>query len=353
MSGGGSVRALRARVAPALKRALSDVAAGIGGYGLAGVRYAGLGVIFLLHRVVEPGRPLIWPGFEIHADVLDDILARTRRLGWEPVTLDEAHRRLTDGPDARRGRFACFTLDDGYEDNLRVALPVFRKHRAPFCVYVAAGLVERSVFYWWGALEELVRRHERIEWEEGGARRVLRAGTWREKQVAYDVLSDLCHRDGPERARALAEAYAVDWRALLDRDALSAAQVRELAADPLATIGSHGVAHQPLATLDDAAARDDLERGRRILEGWADAPVRHLAYPYGGPRACGAREFELARQVGYATATTTRRGNLFPEHRGHLTSLPRREVPLDRVSLRNTLYGVETVLRRQPRLQAG
>ena len=37
--------------------------------------YGGCGLIFTLHRVVEPGRAsLIYPNFMIHASVLDDIL---------------------------------------------------------------------------------------------------------------------------------------------------------------------------------------------------------------------------------------------------------------------------------------
>ena len=35
------------------------------------------------------------------------------------------------------------------------------------------------------------------------------------------------------------------------------------------------------------------------------------------------RDFELARAAGFKTAVTTRKGMLFPDHRKHLTALPR------------------------------
>ncbi|HYA74050.1 MAG TPA: polysaccharide deacetylase, partial [Roseiarcus sp.] len=59
------------------------------------------------------------------------------------------------------------------------------------------------------------------------------------------------------------------------------------------------------------------------LEGRLGLSVRSFAYPVGDPTSAGPREFELARQVGFATAVTTRPGMLFPGHAKHLTALPR------------------------------
>lgn len=341
------IRAVRRRVYAAARVGLSAGAAWGGGYRLASRLYGGLGVVFTLHRVFEPGRPLLWPGFSIHADTLDRILESTRRLGWEAIPLDEVHRRLTaDCPPPRR-RFVSFTLDDGYRDNLERALPVFRRHGVPLCVYVTTGLVDRSAFYWWGALHDLVERSDRVEWEgvAGGGSRVFPARTWDEKRVAYDELGSLCYGADPEQTRALLRRYRVDWAAALDRDVLTREQVRALAADPLVTIGAHGMKHERLAPMSETAAFRELAEGRRILEGWIGGEVRHLAYPYGGPDACGPREYALAQKAGFATAFTVRRANLRPEHRAHLTCLPRREIPVDVVRLRNALSGVEDFLR--------
>ena len=43
----------------------------------------------------------------------------------------------------------------------------------------------------------------------------------------------------------------------------------------------------------------------------------------GDATSAGPREFALAQTLGFATAVTTRPGVLFPEHREHLTALPR------------------------------
>jgi peptidoglycan/xylan/chitin deacetylase (PgdA/CDA1 family) len=60
-----------------------------------------------------------------------------------------------------------------------------------------------------------------------------------------------------------------------------------------------------------------------VIESALGRRPRHLAYPVGDASSAGAREFRLAQETGFATAVTTRPGVLFPEHRHHMTALPR------------------------------
>jgi peptidoglycan/xylan/chitin deacetylase (PgdA/CDA1 family) len=331
-----------------VKSALSEAAASSGIYRIAANKYGGVGVILTLHRVATPGAPILYPGYLIHADVLDWILGATRRMGWEIIDLDQMTRRLeqNDYP----GRFACFTIDDGYLDNLQVALPVFRKHRAPFAVYLCTGLLDRSVFYWWGGLDQLVRTNVHVEYLPPGAStpRVLPARTWEEKRRTYDTLDRLCHEAGPGPAQELFTRYGIDARAVLDRDAMTIDQAKDLAADPLVTIGAHCITHERLSHMADADSSREIRDGKQTLERWLGVDVRHLAYPFGGPSACGQREATFAAEAGYRTAVTTRRGNIFPEHHCHLHLLPRRTVPTSRTAFRNTMSGVESFFRREP-----
>lgn len=334
-----------------VRQLLSDAAACAGLYRIGANVYGGVGVIFMLHRVVEKGYPNLYPGYIVDADTLDWALRCTRRHGWEIISLDEMHLRLVEGRVGRR--FACFTFDDGYLDNLRVALPVFRKHNAPFSVNICTGILDRSIFYWWGGAEQLLLREDRIDIADagGGRSRTLWARTWQEKRQAFDTLDDLIHKQGPQIAVELFKSYGVDVAATLDRDAMTITQARELAADPLVTIGAHCVTHQRLCQMSDAESLEEIRGAKRRLEDWLAIEVRHMAYPFGGPDACGTREFNFARQAGFKTAVTTRRGNLFPEHREYLHALPRRASSPNRMGWRNALSGFETFLRGQPKFQ--
>ena len=43
----------------------------------------------------------------------------------------------------------------------------------------------------------------------------------------------------------------------------------------------------------------------------------------GDKTSAAAREFSLAKEAGYELGVTTRPGVIFPEHREHMTALPR------------------------------
>jgi len=62
----------------------------------------------------------------------------------------------------------------------------------------------------------------------------------------------------------------------------------------------------------------------------------YFAFPYGDPGSAGPRDFALAARAGFKTAVTTRKGMLVPDHRDHLTALPRVSLNGDYQSLTYT-----------------
>jgi peptidoglycan/xylan/chitin deacetylase (PgdA/CDA1 family) len=315
----------------------------------------GRGAVFVLHRVASAGTQVLNPDMTVTADVLDGALRLALAEGYRCVALDEVPARLSS---SRSERFVVFTFDDGYRDNLTVALPIFRAHRVPFGLYVTTGMIDRTFDYWWGALARLIESRAQLDLSDLGRPETVSIATWEEKQAEFARLEAWVHEDLETRGAALSrwcQAMGADGRSVLDDDALTWDELRRLASDPLVTIGAHGVTHRRLARLDDEAVRRELADGRARIEENLGRRVCHLAYPYGGPAACGAREFHLASEAGYVTAVTTRRGNLFAAHAGHLTALPRRrltEGEPDLRTVRRGLAGTEWLLRRGPRVMA-
>jgi peptidoglycan/xylan/chitin deacetylase (PgdA/CDA1 family) len=74
-------------------------------------------------------------------------------------------------------------------------------------------------------------------------------------------------------------------------------------------IGSHTRTHARLPDLDLDVARDEIARSRQELEQALGCEVRHFCYPYG---RYTPEHAALAREAGYATATTTNRGRVQP-----------------------------------------
>ena len=117
-------------------------------------RFGGLGSIIMLHRV-RPDciSPLgVTRSLSITPDFLDQILVSLKSEGTELVSMDEMVGSCQIGAHHDR-RFAAVTLDDGYNDNLHHAWPVFQKHNVPFTIYAAPGLVEGAAVLWWEVVE--------------------------------------------------------------------------------------------------------------------------------------------------------------------------------------------------------
>jgi peptidoglycan/xylan/chitin deacetylase (PgdA/CDA1 family) len=100
-------------------------------------------------------------------------------------------------------------------------------------------------------------------------------------------------------------------------------ELRAFAADPLVTIGAHTLSHCQLAMASEATASHEMAASRARIMDELQQPAHHLAYPYGDRIAAAAREFELARALGFHTVVTTRPGMLFADNADHLTALPR------------------------------
>ena len=66
-----------------------------------------------------------------------------------------------------------------------------------------------------------------------------------------------------------------------------------------------------------------MEMGRAVIESAIGVRPEHLAYPVGDPTSAAEREYRLAKELGFQTATTTNPGVLFPEHANQLMALPR------------------------------
>lgn len=315
-----------------LKRLFIDSLETLGLNAMLAPRYRGLGVVFLFHRVLEPAATTMVPGNAITTDYLDAILGFVRAEGWEIVGLNEIIDRLRRpiGND----RIVSFTFDDGFRDNLALALPVFRAHRAPLSVFLCTGFLEHRVQA--GALPiahrlpvgfllaEYVSLHPGLQNER--VRMGFEGGFATKPGAAYAALLELERRSRAGFDDAIAQLLGVlgeEPHAVLDRLFLDWDSARTLASDPLVTIGAHSLTHPPLATLNADDCRREMVASRVTLERELGVPVRYQAYPYGGAAQCGPREFEMSAAVGYDAALTTRPGNLFPAHRDRLQELPR------------------------------
>ena len=285
------------------------------------------GVIFTLHRVLPDEPADFSPNkiLQVKPEFLEYAIKRVRALGFDIVDLDEALRRVE--ADFHVRRFAVFTFDDAYRDNLKYALPILRRQQCPFTLYVPTALVDGIGEIWWQALEDIVSTQQALAVESNGETDYVPTATHAEKQVAYEMLyTKMREMPEPDRValiRDLAGKYGYDLQAQCRDLIMNWAELRTFARDQLCTIGAHTVHHYELAKLPPDQARNEVEQSLKVLEAQLGRRPIHLSYPIGGPVSAGPREYQTARDLGLRSAVTTIPGGLYRKHRRSLTSLPR------------------------------
>jgi peptidoglycan/xylan/chitin deacetylase (PgdA/CDA1 family) len=123
--------------------------------------------------------------------------------------------------------------------------------------------------------------------------------------------------------RALCAGQGINLEAQCRAQAMNWDELREIAADPLCTIGAHTIHHYALAKLSAEEAREEAIASRKRIAAELGREPCFFAYPYGDETSAGPRDFDLIREAGFEAAVTTRRGLIFSQHRHHLTALPR------------------------------
>ncbi len=287
------------------------------------------GVIFTLHRIVPTPPVDFSPNaiLQITPLFLEYVILRVRELGLETVSLDEAITRL-ETPRRRGAKFVVFTFDDAYRDNLVHALPVLKRRKCPFTLYVPTALVDGVGEIWWQALEDIIARQDALALaDDKGEIHYYDSKTLKQKQAIYQRIY-FKMRQMPEDARVtfireLAARYGLDLEKHCRRLIMDWGELKTFVDQPLCTIGAHTVHHYELAKLDRTRATREIEQSLRVIEAQYGIMPEHFSYPIGGKNSAGPREFEIARKLGLRSAVTTRPGGLYGRDKDNLLALPR------------------------------
>ena len=319
--------------------------------------YAGLATSLLYHRVGEHDpRPFEPGGFDpncslsVPAARFDEQM-RELAACWRCVPLPQAVEELAAG-QLPRGTVTV-TFDDGYRDNLRVALPILERHGIPATVHITTGLIDRTAVLWWEELEAIVRAAPRLSFDWRGRDYAFELSGTEAREQAFTRIAALFKPAAPETQRelmALLRPQSPRPFSYSD-EVLSWDEVRELDRHPLVTIAAHSVNHPVLSSIGGDGVDAEMRLSRQRLERELGHAVPYFAYPFGGAAEAGRREFVLSEQAGFRFALTSRSGHWHARHRHHLQALPRIMVePQDSLEdFRFKLSGLDAFLRQRGR----
>lgn len=283
------------------------------------------GLVPMYHRIAEPS-----------VDPWDIAVSPKHFAEHLEVFGDWARRRTFAGlasalhGDAPEKRSVAITFDDGYVDNLTVALPLLEKHDAPATIFILTSTIGAAREFWWDALARVFLTTPRLprvleldvaggirRWDLGDGAECtpeeLRAfHGWRIKDgprhprdrtlgevwltlfqsprdITEDLLAEIIAWAGAERAGPA------------DGHPMTEAQLDRLGGSGLIEIGGHTMRHPALDTLTPREAESEIAGGRRILAEMTGRDITTFAYPFG---RCGGRVPGIVRDAGFSAACT-------------------------------------------------
>jgi len=244
-------------------------------------------------------------------------------LNHRVVALPEAVEELRAGANASPS--VTVTFDDGYRDNLEIALPILEKYQIPATICITTGLVDRMASLWWEELALVLDHADRLQFWWSGREWTFSLRTQAAKWAAFEQLAAMFKPAPTDVQIELMESLRLpdSPRYCYKDEILSWEEVRELDRHPLITLAAHSVNHPQLRDLHVAAAAREMRLSRQRLEEELGHPVPFFAYPYGGAEEAGRREFRLCQAEGFDFAVTTRSGHWHPGHAKNLFALPR------------------------------
>jgi peptidoglycan/xylan/chitin deacetylase (PgdA/CDA1 family) len=219
---------------------------------------------------LRPNEPTI-DSFSWQMDVLNKY--------FNPLSLSEALRLLRIG--CLPANSVCVTFDDGYKNNLHIALPILKQFSIPATVFVATAFSSGQNM-WNDRVIQLFADTKLSTLDLSIAELgVCTLGDWPErKKLADALLKKLKYLPIEQRLQKITALYEANGGIEAPSLMMTPDEVKQLS-DAGVEIGAHTVNHPILKILPAQQQVQEIQQSKKLLELWTGKPVTSFAYPNG------------------------------------------------------------------------
>lgn len=258
-------------------------------------------VILMYHRIFR-AKDTYHPG-DVDAETFDGQLALLKRF-FNVLPLPEAAERLAQGSLPLRS--VCITFDDGYADNVEVALPILQRHGLKATFFIATGYLDGGRM-WNDTVIEAVAS-AKAEWLDldniGLGMHPLSNPASRMNTIGA-LLKQLKYLNPQEREQKCQAIANHVGQTLPDNLMMTTQQLLALRGAGM-DIGGHTVTHPILAGISDAESQREIIGSVEKLRELLGTEVASFAYPNGRPgQDYTARDVGYVKQCGVKVAVST------------------------------------------------
>lgn len=267
--------------------------------------------IFMLHRM-QP-KENHFHGCEL--ELLEQCLQYAATHGFQFATVDEVVQMALQGITPAAPTL-CFTIDDGFRDQVTELAPVLLRYHAKPTIFVLTDFIDGRDWPWDGKLQYLVQhsprqqasinthgktftldlssREQRIE----SRRALVRYAKYLPGEEIDPFLALVSERLEVPLSRQAAPGYeAASW------DELRAAHAQGL------NVAAHGCSHKVFSGLPEAQVREELRISRERLFAEIPTASQVFAYPSGTARDFDRSHNAPVADTGFMAAVSAIPGN--------------------------------------------
>lgn len=261
--------------------------------------------ILIYHRVLAEA-DLIFPN-EVTSASFDVQMASLKAV-FNVLPLAEAVERMKAG--TLPARAACITFDDGYADNVTIALPILLRHGLTATFFIATAYLDGGRMFNDTVIEAIRRaRCESLDLSELGLGQHDLSTLVGKRCAIQEILPKLKPLPLDEReSNAIRISELACSTPLPDDLMMTTGQVRHLHLSGM-EIGGHTARHPILAALSAEEAKQEMLTGKQFLEEALGTRVRLFAYPNGKVGVDFLHEqAAIVRECGFEAAFATHSG---------------------------------------------
>ena len=199
------------------------------------------------------------------------------------------------------------TFDDGYADNLKVALPILESLDAQALFFIATSNIDTNKELWWDELERFLLSNTdlpgTLDLKIEQSTYHFSTSSFQQRKETYNQLHPLIkYVDHNKRKMILDQMRA--WAKLSEngRDThrlMTWDEVKQISRSRSAVIGAHTVNHVPLSILNYEDQLTEIKTSKEQLESAIEKPVNYFSYPYGSRKDFNDQTVAVTKQCNF------------------------------------------------------